>query len=285
MALAWARRAGDVEIVSVDSMQVYRGMDIGTASPTEADRAVVPHHLVDLVDPHEPFAVSDHQAAARAAIDEIERRGKRALLVGGTALHLRAIIDDLDIPGQYPDARAGLELEPDTATLYERLRRDDPVAAERMEPTNRRRILRALEVTLGSGRRFSSFGPGLDHHPTTPFRLIGLWLPRAVVRRRIVERYRAQIVAGFVDEVRFLADSEHGLGRTAAQALGYRELLAHLDGECTLDDAVQRAVTRTRRFARRQRMWFRRDPRIRWIAVGEDPMRLAEVHGVLGAVA
>lgn len=262
-------------------MQVYRGMDIGTSTPTAADRAVVPHHLIDLVDPHEAFAVADHQAAAQAVIADIEQRGKRALLVGGTALHLRAIIDDLEIPGRYPDARADIEAETDTAMLHRRLAQYDPVAAERMEPTNRRRVVRALEVTLGSGRPFSSFGPGLDRHPPTPFRLIGLWLPRAVVRRRIAERYQVQLAAGFADEVRGLADSRAGLGRTAAQALGYRELLECLQGECTLDAAVERAVTRTRRFARRQRMWFRRDPRIRWIAVGEDPMRLADVPGVL----
>ena len=141
-----------MEIVSVDSMQVYRGMDIGTATPTPADRAAVPHHLIDLVDPHEDFTVADHQVAARVAIEDIEYRGNRALLVGGTALHLRAIIDDLEIPGQYPQVRAELELEVDTARLHRQLQRLDPVGAERMEPTNRRRVVRALEVTLGSGR-------------------------------------------------------------------------------------------------------------------------------------
>lgn len=263
-------------------MQVYRGMDIGTATPTAADRAIVPHHLIDLVNPHEDFAVAEHQAAAQAAIADIERRGKRALLVGGTALHLRAIIDDLDIPGQYPDVRAELELDTDTLGLHRRLVECDPTAAQRMEPTNRRRIVRALEVVLGSGRPFSSFGPGLDRHPPTPFHLIGLWLPRAVIRRRIAERYDDQMAAGFRDEVRTLADSQFGLGRTAVQALGYRELMEHLRGECTLDSALERAVTRTRRFARRQRMWFRRDPRIRWVAVGDDPTRLAGAPGVLG---
>jgi tRNA dimethylallyltransferase len=276
LALAWAQRAGDVEIVSVDSMQVYRGMAIGTASPSPADRALVPHHLVDLVEPHVEFTVADHQAAARAAIAEIEQRGRRALLVGGTALHLRAIVDDLDLPGRYPHVRTELEAEPDTAALHERLTRHDPAAAGRIEPGNRRRILRALEVTLGGGRPFSSFGPGLDRHPPTTFRLIGLWLPRAVVRRRIEARYRAQMAVGFLDEVRRLSDRPLGVGRTASQALGYRELLAHLDGRCTRDEALQRAIGRTRRFARRQRMWFRRDPRIRWLAVAADPAPLAE---------
>jgi len=273
-----------VEIVSVDSMQVYRGMDIGTATPTPADRAAVPHHLIDIVDADEDFTVADHQVAARVAIEEIEHRGNRALLVGGTALHLRAIIDDLEIPGQYPQVRAELELEVDTATLHRQLQRLDPVGAERMEPTNRRRVVRALEVTLGSDRPFSSFGPGLDQHPPTRFRLIGLWLPRAVVRRRIAERYEAQAAAGFLDEVRDLMDAPGGLSRTAAQALGYRELAGHLAGKCSLDAAVDAAVVRTRQFARRQRMWFRRDPRISWIGAGSDPTRLAGLPGVLGDV-
>jgi tRNA dimethylallyltransferase len=272
-----------MEIVSVDSMQVYRGMDIGTATPSAVDRGLVPHHLVDLVGPDEDFTVADHQAAARAAITDIESRGRRALLVGGTALHLRAIIDDLEIPGRFPRVRADLEAESDTVRLHRRLVGCDPVAARRMEPTNRRRVVRALEVTLGSGRPFSSFGPGLDRYPPTRFRLIGVWLPRAVVRHRIAVRYEAQMDAGFLDEVRRLTGGPGGLGLTAAQALGYRELREHLDGGCGLDEAVEQAITRTRRFARRQRMWFRRDPRIRWLAVGDDPARLAEA-AVLGRV-
>ena len=283
VAVSWASRAGDVEIVSVDSMQVYRGMDIGTATPTEAERVSVPHHLIDLVEPSEPFHVAEHQAAAKAAIAEIEGRGKRALLVGGTALHLRAIVDDLDIPGRFPDVRAELELEPDTTVLHRQLTDLDPVAADRMEPTNRRRVVRALEVTVGSGRPFSSFGPGLDEHPPTSFRLIGIWLPRAVVRERIAARYQAQLAAGFVEEVEVLDGAPGGLGRTAAQALGYREILDHIRGRCSLEEAVARAVTRTRRFARRQRMWFRRDPRIHWLAVADDPRRLASLPDVLPA--
>lgn len=275
VALAWARRHRDVEIVSIDSMQVYRGMDIGTAKPTEAERADVPHHLIDVVGPDVAYSVADHQAAARRAIAEIEARGHRALLVGGTGLHLRAVVDDLDIPGEYPDVRAELEAETDAAALHARLVDVDPVAAARIDPHNHRRVVRALEVTLGSGRPFSSFGPGLEGHPPTPFRLIGLWLPRAVLRQRIRDRYAAQMAAGFLEEVRGLVDSDRGLGRTAAQALGYRELAEHLAGDATLGEALHRAVTRTHQFARRQRMWFRRDPRIRWLAVADDPTPLA----------
>jgi tRNA dimethylallyltransferase len=274
LALAMAHHDPALELVSVDSMQVYRGMDIGTAKPTPADRAEVRHHLLDLADPWESFTVARFQRDFRAAVDDIEARGKRALLVGGTGLYFRAAVDDLTIPGEFPGVRAELEAEPDTAALHTRLTELDPVAAGRMEPTNRRRVIRALEVTVGSGQPFSSFGPGLEAYPETRFRLLGLALPAEVVAARIEARYQQQIADGFVDEVRRLAASPKGLSRTAAQALGYRELLAHVAGETTLDAALEEAVNRTRRFARRQRSWFRRDPRIQWFAA-HDPAELA----------
>ena len=166
LALAVARREPDVEIVSVDSMQVYRGMDIGTAKPTVAERAEVPHHLIDVADPWDDFTLAWFARTARDAVADIEARGRRALLVGGTGLYLRAVIDDLDIPGRYPEAREALEQDPDTLGLHRRLADLDPVAAGRMEPTNRRRVVRALEVTVGSGRPFSSFGPRqISHRP------------------------------------------------------------------------------------------------------------------------
>jgi tRNA dimethylallyltransferase len=270
VALQVATELGDLEIVTVDSMQVYRGMDIGTAKPTPAEQRAVPHHLLDLVDPADEFTVSEFQAAARAAIDDIEARGRRALLVGGTGLYLRAVVDDLVIPGQFPAVRAELEAEPDTASLHERLRALDPLAASRMEPSNRRRVVRALEVTLGSGRPFSSFGPGLEAYPATAFDLVGLDRPVEVLNERVAARYREQVAAGFVDEVRALAEAPGGLGRTASQALGYAELLAVVRGELDLDAALELAITRTRRFARRQRSWFRRDPRVTWLDVGTD---------------
>ena len=279
LALQVARRRRDIELVSVDSMQVYRGMDIGTAKPTLAERAEVAHHLLDLADPDEDFSVARFQAAARAALVDIDSRGRRALLVGGSALHLRAVVDDLAIPGRWPDVRAELEATVAAAgpeSLHARLRELDPAAADRMEPTNTRRIVRALEVTLGSGRPFSAHGPGLDAHPPTPFTLVGVALPSEVVATRIEERYRQQLVAGFLDEARALRARPAGLSRTARQALGYRELLAHLDGGLELDAAVDLAVRRTRRFARRQRVWFRRDPRIRWLTADRDPMTLLD---------
>ncbi|HEX9993424.1 MAG TPA: tRNA (adenosine(37)-N6)-dimethylallyltransferase MiaA [Acidimicrobiales bacterium] len=267
-ALEVARRCPDVELVSVDSMQVYRGMDVGTDKPSPAERAEVPHHLLDLADPWEEFTVARYRRAFDEALAGIEARGHRALLVGGTGLYLRAVVDRLAIPARYPDVRAELEAEPDTVALHTRLAALDPVAAGRMVPTNRRRVVRALEVTLGSGRPFSSYGPGLDAYPPTPFRLFGVDLPAADVARRIEARYARQVEQGFVDEVRRLAADSRGLSRTAAQALGYKELLAHVRGECDLAGALDLAVRRTRRFARRQRVWFRRDPRIRWVPGG-----------------
>ncbi len=272
IALEVARRRPGVELVSMDSMALYRGMDIGTAAPTAADRAEVPHHLLDLVDPTKDFTVSDFQVAAREALVGMADRGSRAVLVGGTGLHVRAVVDDLEIPGRYDEVRAALEADDDTSGLYARLVALDPVAAGRMEATNRRRVVRALEVTLGSGRPFSSFGPGLEAYPATPFTQVGLRVDRDVMDRRIAERYQRQLDDGFLDEVRALEGLVGGLSRSAAQALGYKELLAHLRGDRTLEDAVSDAVVATQRFARRQERWFRRDPRIEWFDVADDPL-------------
>ena len=273
-----ARRLGGIELVSVDSMQVYRGMDIGTAKPSRAERAEIPHHLLDLADPSEDFSVSRFQEAAAGALAAIEERGHRALLVGGTGLYLQAVVDRLAVPGRWPELRAGLEAEAarpgGAARLHGRLAEADPLAASRIEPGNSRRTVRALEVTLGSGRPFSSFGPGITAFPPTAFRLAGVWLPRSVLAARIEERYRRQVEAGFVEEVRTLAARPEGLSRTARQALGYRELLRHLAGEVTVPEAVAAAVGRTRAFARRQRAWFRRDPRITWLGTHGNPVEL-----------
>jgi tRNA dimethylallyltransferase len=263
-------------------MQVYRGMDIGTASPTPAERAEVRHHLVDLVDPDDDYSLSRFQHDLHLALADIAARGRRALLVGGTGLYLQAAVDDLQIPGRFPKVRAELEADADTAALHTRLVALDPVAASRMEPTNRRRVIRALEVTLGSGRPFSSYGPGLDAYPPTRVRLVGLRLPRAVLDERIAARVDRQLADGFVDEVAALLARPGGLSTTAAQALGYRELAAHLRGSCTLDEAVDQIVTRTRRFARRQERWFRRDPRITWLDADRPPDALvADLVAVL----
>jgi tRNA dimethylallyltransferase len=263
-------------------MQVYRGMDIGTAKPTAAERRVVRHHLLDVADPSEEFTVAAFKAATTAALREIEARGHRALLVGGTGLYLRAVVDDLDLPGQFPEVRTELEAVGATAELHDRLVVLDPVAASRMESTNRRRVVRALEVTLGSGRPFSSFGPGLDSYPPTPFQLFGLRVGRAQLDDRIEIRFAAQMESGFLAEVAGLRDRPAGLSRTARQGLGYKELLAHLDGDTGLDEAVELAITRTRQFARRQERWFRRDPRIGWIDAGAGQNVLARLDERLG---
>ena len=267
---------GTVEIVSVDSMCVYRELDLATAKPSAAERREVPHHLIDLVDPSEEFTVSEFQGAARAALAGIEARRHHALLVGGTGLYLRSVVDDLTLPGRFPEVAAELEQvaeEPGgIERLYERLRSLDPIGASRTTPTNRRRIVRALEVTLGAGRPFSSFGPGLESYPPTRFVLLGLPFHPEEVDRRIDERFSAWLEDGLLEEVRALATRPGGLSRTARQALGYRELLAHVEDGESLESCVQEAVRRTRAFARRQWQWFRRDPRIRWVTEGEDPV-------------
>jgi tRNA dimethylallyltransferase len=262
-------------------MQVYRGMDIGTAKPSPAERAEVPHHLIDVADPAEEFTVTRYTQSAEEVLAAIEARGHRALLVGGTGLYLRSVVDELRPPGRWPEIRSELEDERDTFALYRRLDAIDPAAAARTTPTNRRRIVRALEVGIGSGRPFSSFGPGLDaYRPNPRFLMAGLWMPRAVVARRIGQRFTAMVAAGLVGEVRALARRPEGLSRTARQALGYKELLAHVEDGAPLEACVDEAVRRSRAFARRQRMWFRRDPRIRWWATAENPV--AVIPALLG---
>lgn len=271
LALDLARNATDIELVTVDSMQVYRGMDIGTAKPTKAEQAEVDHHLLDICDPNDDYTVARFQRDCLAVLEDIEARGHRAVLVGGTGLYLQAITDNLEIPAQFPEVRAELEAEPETSVLFDRLAGLDPLAASRMEPTNRRRVVRALEVTIGSGRPFSSFGPGLEDYPSSPFALYGLAMEREQLDQRIALRYQQQMADGFLEEVEALLDRPEGLSRTARQALGYAELLDHIENQTPLSEALETAVMRTRRFARRQQRWFGRDPRIQWIAVdGKD---------------
>ena len=267
VAMAAALAVAGTEIVAVDAMQVYRGMDIGTAKPTSADQAAVTHHGIDLVDPTEPFGVTDYVAAYDRSAAAMSGR---PVLVAGTGLYLTAVVDRLEFPGQYPTVRDELAAEPDARALYARLVELDPVAAARMEPGNRRRVVRALEVTIGSGRPFSSFGPGVSAFPPTDATLIGLRWRREQLTERVEQRVGRMMRAGLLDEVRRLRAG--GLSHTAAQALGYKELLAHLDGELTLDEAVALVVLRTRQFAVRQERWFRRDPRIRWVDVVADPV-------------
>ncbi|MFM7254015.1 MAG: tRNA (adenosine(37)-N6)-dimethylallyltransferase MiaA [Ilumatobacteraceae bacterium] len=274
VAMAYAVRHPGTEIVVVDAMQVYRRMDIGTAKPTAADRAAVPHHCIDLVDPGDDFALADHTAAANAALAAIERRGGRALLVAGTGLYLRALTDPMELPGRWPDIRASLEQraqQEGTAALHAELAERDPVAASRIEPGNERRIVRALEVILGSGRRFSSFGPGLDDYPPTRFAMIGIRWQRDALAARIEARARRMMDDGLVEEVAALLADRAGLSRTASQALGYREVIDMLEGRATPAETVEAIALHTRQYAVRQERWFRRDPRITWAEVHDDP--------------
>jgi tRNA dimethylallyltransferase len=261
-----------VHIVAVDAMQVYRDMNIGTAKPTLSDQNLVPHHCIDLVDSHERFTVAEFKKSATEALSKIDKENGRALLVAGTGLYLTAVIDDLVLPGEFPETRATLEQEPNTALLFEQLAQLDAIAIEKIERSNRRRIIRALEVCIGSGRAFSSFGPGTSAYPENGVVQIGLRWNRDRLAQRVADRVYAMMNEGLLSEVTALRNSKDGLSRTAAQALGYKELLLHLDGKMSLDQAVEETIIHTRQFAVRQERWFRRDPRIKWVSISEDPV-------------
>jgi tRNA dimethylallyltransferase len=258
--------AGDVEVVSVDAMGVYRGMDLGTAKPTRTERDEVRYHLLDLVDPSEEFTVAQFQREAEFATANIGRAGHGVLFVGGTGLYGRAVLDDLDIPARYPEIRQLLEarVEGELPALYEELRALDPLAASRLEATNARRVVRALEVTLGAGRPFSSFGAGLLSYGPVRVVQVGLETDLEVLDEKIATRFRRWMDQGLLAEVMRLAGARGGFGRTARQAVGYRELLRHVEDGEPLDRCVESAITQSRRLARRQRSWFRRDPRVEW---------------------
>ena len=272
VAMAAALAAGNTHIVACDSMQVYRRMDIGTAKPTVADRLAVPHHGLDLCEPSERYTVSRFVDDVNEARGTIRAAGARELIVGGTGLYLTAITDGLSMPGEWPGIRAELEADPDTASLFARLSALDPVAVTRMEPNNRRRIIRALEVCLGSGEPFSSFGEGVSTFPESGIAFIGIRWHRDALRERIAQRVHKMVQAGLVDEVRGLLAEPGGLSPTAAQALGYKEMIEHVNGQVPLDSAIADVVLRTQQFAVRQERWFRRDPRIRWVDVEHDPV-------------
>ena len=263
----------DAEIVSVDSMLVYRGMDIGTAKPTPADRARVPHHLIDVAEPSEPFSVARYQALAGEAVGRIRSRRRRVLLAGGTVLYLRAVVDDLSFPATDPDLRRNLEQEAEVVgarAMYERLAESDPVAASKIEPENVRRTVRALEVAELTGRRFSSFASEWEHYDPSRVLAAGVQLPRDILWKRIEARVTDQLENGLLDEVRALLGRGLGGWLTSSQAIGYAEFAQHVTGGMTLDDAVAATVRRTKALARRQLAFLRRDPRIRWFEAGAD---------------
>ena len=265
LSLALAH-ALDAEIVNVDSMQLYRGMDIGTAKLPEHRREGVPHHLLDIWEVTEPASVAEYQRLARAAIDDIAARGRTPLLVGGSGLYLRAVLEHFEFPGTDPALRERLEAELAQAgpgPLYRRLERADPVAAAKILPGNGRRIVRALEIIELTGEPFTASLP--DPDPYYPAVQIGVDRDTAELDRRVAERVASMWRDGLVAEVRRLCGRGLRQGRTASRALGYQQVLRMLDGACDEATAVAETTAATRRFVRRQRSWFRRDSRVRWL--------------------
>ncbi len=284
LSLALAERLGG-EIVNTDAMAVYRGMDIGTAKPGPAERRRVPHHLLDLLDVTEPLTVAEFQLRARATIAELRGRGSTPVLVGGSALYTRAILDRFEFPGTDPDVRARLEraLEDDgVAALFDRLATVDPEAATRIRPDNGRRIVRALEVVEITGRSFTATLPTLEYADPNTVQ-IGVDIDRPTLDARIEQRVDGMFAAGLVEEVRRLLEAGLAQGRTAREAIGYRQVAAYLAGDLTLDEAREKTVQATRRFARRQESWFRKDPRIVWVG-WDDPDRVERALAAVQAV-
>jgi tRNA dimethylallyltransferase len=264
------------EVVNTDSMQLYRGMDIGTAKLPESEWRGVPHHLFDVLEVTEPATVAEFQGWARAAVDDCRARGVTPVLVGGSALYTRAVLDRFDFPGTDPVVRAGLEalLESEGAlAMHARLAEVDPLAATAIIPTNGRRVVRALEVVQITGRPFSASLPRQEYFYDDAVQ-VGVDIPRPVLDERIELRVRRMWDAGLVDEVRGLVGAGLREGRTAQRALGYQQVLAFLDGDISEDDALEQTVTGTRRFARKQDAWFRKDTRITWVG-WDDPERVA----------
>lgn len=270
LSLTLARTLGG-EVVNADSMQLYRGMDIGTAKLTAAERAGVPHHLLDIWPVTQAASVSEYQQLARQVIDAIRARGQTPILVGGSGLYVRAAIDRLQFPGTDPRVRDRLEHELariGPAALHARLAAADPAAAAVILPGNGRRIVRALEVIELSGKPFSATLP--DYESVYPVVQLGISMPRAVLDQRIADRVARMWQRGLVAEVRRLEAAGLRDGRTASRALGYAQVLRFLAGQCTEAEAAEQTITATRRFVRRQESWFRRDPRVTWLAAGDD---------------
>ncbi|KNH17101.1 tRNA delta(2)-isopentenylpyrophosphate transferase [Arthrobacter sp. ZBG10] len=254
----------DGEVINADAMQFYRGMDIGTAKITIAERRGVPHHLLDIMDVTQEASVADFQEQARATVAAIHARGKRAILAGGSGLYVRAALDVLEFPGTSPELRGQLEADlaaQGTASLRERLRAVDPVSAERL--TDDRRIIRALEVQQLTGRPFSAFMPRREYFQ--PAVQIGLAVDREVLRVRLADRVHGMVANGLTAEVRRLDAEGLRRGRTAARALGYSQFLNVLEGVATEAQAAEETIVATRQFARRQLTWFRADPRVDWL--------------------
>ena len=280
-ALAIAERL-DAEIISMDSMQIYRHMDIGTAKPTREEQARVPHHMIDVVDPHERFTTSAYREMAFQAMEEIFARGKQPLLVGGTGLYLNAVSYEmsLGVSGADPQMRdrlRGIAQQPDGAQrLHSMLMRADPQSAQRLHPNDVRRVMRALEIYESTGKTRSEQEDERKREGPYHITVYGLSMPREALYARINKRVNAMMEAGLVDEVKALlawgvVPNEEG---GAMQAIGYKEMAAALAGEMTMDQAVERIKQGSRRYAKRQWTWFRHDERVKWF----DFSQFREAH-------
>lgn len=282
LGIALAAELGG-EVVNADAMQLYRGMDIGTAKVPEDQRRAVPHHLLDVLEVTDTASVAAYQRDARAAIADIIARGRVPILVGGSGLYVRAVLDDLRFPGTDPRVRAELEAEAEhvgAEALHRRLARLDPEAAAAILPSNTRRVVRALEVIEITGEPFSANLPR-PGEPRYGTRLVGLDRDAAELDTRVDERVDRMFAAGLVAEVRALADRGLRDGATASRALGYQQVLAAVDGDGDLDAAAAETARATRRFVRKQRKWFRRDTRITWFDAGAENLA-CRVLTVLG---
>jgi tRNA dimethylallyltransferase len=283
LSLDLAERFGG-EIINTDAMQVYRGMDIGTAKLPPSQRRGVPHHLLDTLSVRDPATVAEFQGWAREVIDDLRSRRRSPVLVGGSALYTRAILDRFEFPGTDEGIRAELEDELErvgSGALHQRLQAVDAEAAARIIPGNGRRIVRALEVIAITGRPFSASLPKLEYHYDGTHQ-VGVRIDRPNLDARIEQRVDRMFAEGFVDEVDRLIKEGLAEGRTAGRAIGYREVTAYLRGELSRADAIEQTKAATRRFARRQDSWFTKDPRIRWVD-WDDPDRVAKALAAVGA--
>jgi tRNA dimethylallyltransferase len=295
VAVALARRVAG-EIICADSRTLYRGLDIGTAKPSPADQAAVPHHLLDIATPDQVVTLAEYQRLASAMLAEVRARGRLPILVGGAGLYIRAVVDRMAIPPVAPDwdLRARLEHEERAAgpgTLHRRLQELDPVAASRIDPRNVRRIVRALEVQARTGipisrlQRGQDAGRGPAPGDSGPVIMVALTLDRVRLYNRIDGRIDQQIAAGLLEEVRTLLRAGYPRTLPALQGLGYAEMLDYLDGAISYEEAVRQFRRNTRRYAKRQLTWFRADPRYVWLDVGDDPPDViaARIHTLVAA--
>ncbi len=262
----------DAEIVSLDSRQIYRKMDIGTAKPTPDQQRAVPHHLIDCVGVDQSFSVAEYQRLADSTIKEIQERGKRRMVVGGAGLYFRGLIDGLfDGPGADAEIRSKLQRAADehgNVALHEQLRRCDPETADRVHPNNRVKVIRALEVYELTGKPISALQQQWKRNKSRyPFRAFGLNMPREALYRRIEDRVDQMVEVGLIEEVKGLLDQGYPRNCVAMQSFGYKELIEYLDGNRTLDEGIALLKQNTRRFAKRQLTWFCNDPRIEWLDI------------------